>query len=483
MKHTFEYDPFQKQAMLEIDKGHSVIVSAPTGAGKTVIAEYVIDKCAQEKKGAIYTAPIKALSNQKYRDFVSRYGDENVGIITGDVSINPYAPIVIMTTEIFRNALFYDDEKLLSRAWVIFDEIHYLDDIERGTVWEESLMFFPGYMNMLCLSATIPNLGELTSWMEQVHHFPIKQIIEKERPVPLKHYFWCHKKIIKTLGDLDKYYHDIGAKTIQWKGVKEEIGTLINHIKENDHFPCIYFVFARRRCEELAEHGSGYDFLTKQEKEQITELWDKLIDKYNLQEDRKARSIEFFIKRGIAYHHAGMLPTLKEVIEQLFASKLIKLIFTTETFALGINMPARSVIFDELRKFYGFDFDVMRTRDYYQMAGRAGRRGMDVCGYVYSRVNCSRIPFRDIKKIITGEPEKVMSQFNTSYATLMCLFNEFKEELFDVYLSSFHCHQAGKDSKHRAMRQLKEKISLLKEFGYISNNELTSKGHFASQMF
>ena len=172
---NFEYDKFQKNAMQGIDDGNSVIVSAPTGAGKTVIAEYVIEKCVLENKGVVYTAPIKALSNQKYRDFKEKYGDK-IGIVTGDVVINQHAPILIMTTEIFRNALFDNEKRFQDMSWVIFDEIHYIDDYERGTVWEEALMFFPNHMKMLCLSATVPNLDEFAAWIETAHHFPIKKI-------------------------------------------------------------------------------------------------------------------------------------------------------------------------------------------------------------------------------------------------------------------------------------------------------------------
>ena len=200
---NFELDDFQKEAIAYSQKGYSVIVSAPTGAGKTLIAEKIITNCISQNKGVIYTAPIKALSNQKYRDFSRRY-PAMAGIVTGDVSINRRAPVLIMTTEIFRNALLVEPEFFEHRQWVIFDEIHYLDDIQRGTVWEESIMLLRPHMQILALSATIPNIDELINWIKQIHPLPIKKIVEKKRPVPLYFLFQCNNQIFPSLKALQK---------------------------------------------------------------------------------------------------------------------------------------------------------------------------------------------------------------------------------------------------------------------------------------
>src|SRR3989338_2242555 len=184
------YDPFQEKSIAAIDLGKSVLVSPPTGAGKTAIAEHAIKKALPRQERVIYTAPIKALSNQKYRDFSGRYGDQ-VGILTGDVSLNPRAPLIIMTTEIYRNQLFEDPERLKNTTWVIFDEVHYLDDIERGTVWEEAIMFSPGHIRLLALSATAPNIEEVAEWIRSILNHPIEVVIETHRPVPLVHLFQC----------------------------------------------------------------------------------------------------------------------------------------------------------------------------------------------------------------------------------------------------------------------------------------------------
>ena len=379
-----QYDRFQAEAINYIKEGLSVIVSAPTGAGKTAIAEYVITQCIKSGQGVIYTAPIKALSNQKFRDFQNQYQDK-IGILTGDVSINPEAPVLIMTTEIFRNKLLDQPQALKKFSWVIYDEIHYIDNPERGTVWEESLMLLPKHMRILGLSATVPNIEEFSQWLESVQHIPLKIIVEKNRPVPLHFRFQCQNKITDDLKDLNRVWFS-KALTYEYRGrraaIHKELNPnrltgLIQHIAQNNGLPCIYFCFSRRRCEKLAQELLNFNFLENDERDKIINLFNELLGRFDLKDEPSASLMHPLIKRGIAYHHAGMLPTLKEVIEQLFTSRLLKVIFTTETFALGINMPARSVIFDELRKFYGDRVRNLKTRDFYQMAGRAGRRGID----------------------------------------------------------------------------------------------------------
>lgn len=482
-KRDFEYDPFQKEAMAHIDKDHSLVVSAPTGAGKTVIAEYVIDKCMGDGQGAIYTAPIKALSNQKYRDFSERYGADKVGIVTGDLSINPYAPILIMTTEIFRNALFDEKERFQEQSWVIYDEIHYIDDLERGTVWEESLMFFPKHMRMLCLSATIPNLDELTEWIQKIHAYPIEKVLEEKRPTPLVHMFQCKNYIGSSFGSLRKAYDQAHKNRHMDKFGSVSPLPLIQDLKDKQRLPAIYFVFARKRAEELAQACLSFQFLTEEEQVEIKELFGSYLKRYNIEQEKSVLKMLPLLERGIAFHHAGMLPSLKDAIECLFSSRLVKMIFTTETFALGINMPARTVIFDELRKFYGIRFENLRTRDYYQMAGRAGRRSLDDEGYVYSRIDPFRIRFNAVKKIIKSSPEPVLSQFNTSYATLMHLYAKFGEELYDIYLSSFHFHQANRRERKGGRQDLQEKIYMLENLDYLREGKLMDKGKFAANMY
>jgi superfamily II RNA helicase len=261
------------------------------------------------------------------------------------------------------------------------------------------------------------------------------------------------------------------------------VSTLIQAVRSRNGLPCIYFVFGRRRAEELAYEMFGYNFLNDSEQAEITQMYRELCEKYDLTHEKTAASLAQLVSKGIAYHHAGMLPTLKEVVERLFTSRLLKVIFTTETFALGINMPSRSVIFDDLRKFYGSYMRNLKTRDFYQMAGRAGRRGIDKEGFVYCRVNLHRIEFNEVKRIIYGRPEEVRSQLNTSYATILNLYEKYKDKLFDIYPQSLHYYQSKPNIQREALRLMDAKLKLLKEMGHISGDVLTAKGQFAKAVY
>ncbi|MBI4846685.1 MAG: DEAD/DEAH box helicase [Candidatus Omnitrophica bacterium] len=483
------YDRFQEEAINYASENNSVIVSAPTGAGKTVIAEYIIQKCIQENTGIIYTAPIKALSNQKFRDFTKIY-NKSIGILTGDVSLNAFAPVLIMTTEIFRNSLLENAERFKNTSWVIFDEVHYLDDLERGTVWEESIMLTPSHMRILALSATIPNVGQLASWIQKVHNHPVKIVIEKERPVPLHHSFQSQNMIFSNYNQFCKnVYKHQHVRSKQQKKFRHQgahpnkLAALFIHLGQEQQMPAIYFAFSRKRCEELAFETKIFNFLDEDERKKITEAFNSLLKRFNLEKESSAQKIWPLIKKGIAYHHAGLLPSLKEVIEQLFTSRLIKLIFTTETFALGINMPAKTVVFDELRKYYGNYFANLRCRDFYQMAGRAGRRSIDKEGFVYSRINPNRIKSYEVKNIIFGQPEPVISQFNLSYASILHLYERWREQLYNIYPLSFHYFQSDKKFRKNALDFLHFKIALLKDMRYIEDQTLTAKGKFAYAVY
>jgi superfamily II RNA helicase len=466
------YDRFQQEAIDHINAGHSVIVSAPTGAGKTAIAEHIISGAITNNLGVIYTAPIKALSNQKFRDFKNQFQD-NIGILTGDVSINPQAPVLIMTTEIFRNKILDEPASLDKYSWIIFDEIHYIDNPERGTVWEESLIFLPKHMNLLGLSATIPNIKQFASWIESIHNKTIKVVIETERPVPLHFNFQCANEVVDKFDQLKRLRSNRPNR----------LQSLISYVQDKEGLPAIYFVFSRKRAEELAFDLQGFKFLDSKESRAITQMYEELLERFNLKNEQSAQLLYPLVQRGIAYHHAGMLPTLKEVIERLFTSRLLKVIFTTETFALGINMPSRSVMFDGLRKFYGTYVRNLKTRDFYQMAGRAGRRGIDKEGFVYTRVNPQRINFEEVRRIIFGNPEEVKSQLNTSYATILNLYEKYQEDLFKIYPLSLHYYQSRKNEQKQALNLLEAKLKLLKELNYIYDGKLTDKGKFAKTVY
>jgi len=488
----YKLDRFQEEALKSIDQNHSVIVAAPTGAGKTLIAEYVLEKHLRSGDQIIYTAPIKALSNQKYRDFSKEYGDK-IGIITGDVVINENAPVLIMTTEILRNIIFDDIERLKDVRYVIFDEIHYIDDIERGTVWEECIIFAPQQMHFVCLSATIPNLREFANWMQSVRHSKIDIVIETERPVPLEHKLYFRGYGVGWLDDFREIKKDVdkGWNSLQSKsdetvldeydaasGVQlmkkitqglVEIGgsDLIEHIQINRQLPCLHFSFSRKSCEEKALGNINRDFLSVEEKEIILYDYDMLCERYGVRKDPSANQLRKLIEHGVAYHHAGMLPTLKEVVERLFTSGCIKLLFTTETFALGINMPACSVVFVSLAKYDGVQFRYLKSREYHQMAGRAGRRGIDEKGFVYSHVDVEYDEYADIKRVVSGDIEKIESQFNLSYSSILNLYGKYGEKIYDICDKSLGNYQNVKILKNLG-RSLEKAKGSREELGELS---------------
>jgi len=478
----YELDRFQEEAIDSITQGHSVIVAAPTGAGKTVIAEYAVEKCIEQNKRIIYTAPIKALSNQKYRDFSKDYGDL-IGIMTGDVVLNPFAPVLIMTTEIFRNTIFDDITRLDDVEYVIFDEIHYINDIERGTVWEESIIFAPQNIKFVCLSATMPNLRQFAKWMQSVRDCQIDVVEETERPVPLEHKLYLEGYGVGSLSDLkavyqfeqqsknfdlweeDEWWHEFEddhkpkkLKEFDWEKLTIFKTDLINYLSKNRQLPCLYFCFSRKGCEENAFlYASKKGFLDGRREKEILALYDDLCQRYKIHNDPNIEEFRQLIANGVAYHHAGMLPTLKEVVERLFTSGLLQLLFTTETFAVGINMPACSAVFESLDKFDGQNFRYLKTREYHQMSGRAGRRGIDTVGYVYARVHPRFADCDEVERIVEGKLEPIESQFNLSYASLLNLYAKYGEDIYDVCSMSLSNYQT-----YEQIRRLEGRLEVLK---------------------
>lgn len=450
-----QLDRFQEDAIAAINRDNSVIVTAPTGAGKTVIAEYAVEKCIQENRRVIYTAPIKALSNQKYRDFYAEYGDK-IGIVTGDVVLNPYAQVLLMTTEIFRNTIFDNIERLDDVSYVIFDEIHYINDIARGTVWEESLIFAPQHIKFVCLSATIPNIAHFAEWMQSVREIDIEVVEELNRPVPLEHYLYYADYGIGTT----KHIATVQQKAVQaqqtkaWREKKDDKkralptdmieARLLPYLHRENRLPCLYFCFSRKGCEANALYyadGSHPNLLKKSQKAEILAKFDALCAQFDIVEEKDSAEFRRLVSRGIAYHHAGMLPTLKEVVERLFTSGLIQLLFTTETFAVGINMPACTVVFDSLEKFDGIGFRYLKSREYHQMAGRAGRRGIDTIGYVYAQIQPLYADADEIRKVVADKIEPIESQFNLSYSSILNLYEKYGDDIYDVYTMSLSNHQ------------------------------------------
>jgi superfamily II RNA helicase len=482
-------NPFQRQAFAALREEQDVLVSAPTGAGKTLIAEYAVEQCIQNQQRAIYTAPIKALSNQKYRDFRGQEGVSfEIGIMTGDVTIRPGADLLIMTTEIFRNTILERSEELEDVGYVIYDEIHYMDDPDRGTVWEESIIFAPESIRFLGLSATVSNLKQFSEWIHGVRGRPFELIRSTERPVPLRHYLHFPDLGPKRADKVTRLFKPKRQKGKRPRG-RSRVGSLLDRLQRLQQMPTLFFCFSRRECEARGREQARRRLLREPERASIETLFDQVCDRFEIQPDATLEELRALALEGISYHHAGLLPLHKELVERLFTSGLLRLLFTTETFALGINMPAHSVVFSSLRKFDGVGFDRLKTREYQQMAGRAGRQGMDAEGLVFSVLDDDRVRLEDVRKTIFGSVEPIRSRFNLSYSTILNLHMHLGERIFEAWEKSFNNFQWARMSRkkreqnERRQRQaIQKRLQLLKEFEYLDADGLLPKGDIARRI-
>jgi len=496
--------PFQIQALDAVRKGHNVLVAAPTGSGKTLVAEYAIEEAVKGGKRCIYTSPIKALSNQKYRDFRDD-PDVDVGLMTGDVTIHPRGRVLILTTEILRNAIFENPSLLDDVGFVIFDEIHFMDDRERGTVWEESLIFLPESVRLICLSATVSNVEQLGSWLGEIRTQPMEVVRESKRPVPLAHYCWTERNgtfIPGKLKGIRNRARTAQAATSSRRGGRRngrgrrggrtfsappDPTPLFDELVSECELPALVFSFSRKDCERLARRNEHRQLLTPAEAQAMEALQLELVQVFQLQERVLRGEIFALARGGVGYHHAGMLPVFKEVVERMFTAGLLKLLFTTETFALGINMPARSVIFNALRKFDGVSFDYLRTRDFLQMAGRAGRQGIDSKGQVYCVLGDRDLLEAPLERLFAGKPEAVTSRFNLSYSSILHLVERVgREYLHEAWERSFNCYQGREGNAKARTRQRRDQrrsidryLALLDELEYLDGDSLTPRGRIA----
>ena len=526
--------PFQQRALQAIFDGHSVVVAAPTGAGKTLVADYAIERALGADRRVVYTSPIKALSNQKFRDFREAYGDGRVGLMTGDVTMQPDAALLIMTTEIFRNTLFEDPARLDGFDFVIFDEVHYLDDRERGTVWEEAIIFAPDHLRIVALSATIPNVEALAAWISRVRGHHVDVIVEEARPVPLVHKLWVPGKGPRGLDEVRKHYRAIGRITPDGRPVRTRGGrgsgrgrsraaqarimdgagdALGDYLEERDLLPAIWFCFSRRECEALARHhASRRELLKGDDRRRMLDTFDDLARRYECTDSPSTRELRGLAGRGVLFHHAGMLPIDKEIVERLFTSGRVRLLFATETFALGVNMPARSVCFQSLLKYDGIAFGPLLARQYWQMAGRAGRQGLDDRGHVFALLDDGEVDYTVLERLLDGRTEPVRSRFNLNYAAILSLYGRMGDRVIEAWERSFaHDQQQRwaaarhegkprdkrkKGRKHRdplaagppkparggGARLIRSRLEVLRAARYLDDEGLTRKGRLCEQV-
>jgi ATP-dependent RNA helicase HelY len=469
-RYPFALDGFQQVAIDALDKGMSVLVAAPTGSGKTVVAEYAVERALAAGRKCFYTTPLKALSNQKFGDLTAAHGPQNVGLLTGDNTINGEAPVVVMTTEVLRNMLYERSDTLTGLASVVMDEVHYLQDPYRGAVWEEVLIHLPLSVSVVCLSATISNAEEFGEWIQTLRG-ETRVVIEERRPVPLEHHYLVghrlHPMHIQQDGillpnpyvvSLDqqelrvKSYYRRGSGRVQHqrtdrpreghRGVyvprREEV---VEVLAQEGMLPAIYFVFSRAGCDKSVRwlRDSGVRLTTDDEAGQIRE---RAETRASWVEEQDLVALGFYdfldgLTAGIAAHHAGMIPVFKETVEELFEAGLVKVVFATETLSLGINMPAKTVVIEDLWKFQGERHELLTPGEYTQLTGRAGRRGIDALGHavvLYQR----QVPFERVAGLAATRTYDLTSSFRPSYNMAVNLVRNYApEQAHELLNSSF----------------------------------------------
>ena len=493
----FQLSSFQKYAISETVKGNHVLITAHTGSGKTLPAEFMFKWCVENGKKVIYASPIKALSNQKLHDMRAKYPHISFGLLTGDVKDNPDADVLIMTTEILRNTLFNmqvqeETQKEMPLSFtmniqtelggVVFDEVHYINDPERGSVWEQSILLLPPHIQLLMLSATINKPEMFAQWIEdqkrvqsKAKDVDVKEVIlapTYERVVPLTHYCWlesnshvekkarktdveqliqktCNKPVIikKPNGEfVNDTARDIcKIKSWMWDNrcyVKRPhvLNNMALYLKNNNMLPAINFIFSRRHVELAASeiqhslHGDDEKCSSTVGKACRKILAEKLPNYHEYLELPEYKQLIALLEKGIAYHHGGMMQILKEMVELLFDQGYIKMLFATETFAVGINMPTKTVVFNTLEKWDGHNKRLLAPHEYTQMAGRAGRRGLDTVGHVIHCNNLFDPPVSvEYKNMLCGPPQKLTSKFKISYGLILNVVAAGAESLDKIY--------------------------------------------------
>src|SRR5579859_5758952 len=497
----YPLDDFQLEAIRALANSHSVLVAAPTGTGKTVVGEFGIFQARKYATRAIYTTPIKALSNQKFRDFRARWGDKEVGLLTGDVVVNRDSPVLVMTTEVLRNMLVTGNA-LDDVGTIVFDEVHYMGDAERGTAWEESILLAPRHIPLVCLSATVPNAAEIAEWIRDAHG-DLTMVLHDHRAVPLEHRYWLpgadpesaesEKKetfrvsmVLDPDGNLTSEARKLRAVggelagRVRWGGVASQgfrgddrapgsdkdpreqspPWRVVRYLEGEGLTPAIYFLFSRRATEEAASSCIALRPVPHAA-ELVREAKSRLADLSTA--DRELRQVALllgrFLPRGVAVHHAGLLPQVKLLVEELFQAGRLRAVFATDTLALGINMPARTVVIGEMLKFDGTSRRLLTPNEYRQMTGRAGRRGIDVRG-VSVLMYSPWVTFPQTLRVMTSELLPLESAFRPTYSTAMNLWlrPEDEERLADLYARSLRRFQHD-----RTLQELTERKQALED--------------------
>jgi len=498
-RYDFALDKFQLDAIASINEGRNVLVAAPTGSGKTVVAEYAVARAHRAGLRSFYTAPIKALSNQKFVELSTFYGESQVGLLTGDNSINPNASIVVMTTEVLRNMIYARSQALESLGVVVLDEVHFLQDTYRGPVWEEVIIHLEPTVQLVCLSATVSNATELCDWLTTVRG-PTTPIVETKRPIELTNHYLVGDKTSKAVRIFDTLIdgranpevsrfeqNKVSSKTYQSSRQSSrqsaqqsfrQFGSnslfapsrsdIVKELSNVDLLPAIFFIFSRNQCDEAARSclKMGISLTNAFEKKEIVAIaHERLVDFTD--DDLVALQFTQFIEQleaGIGSHHAGIVPTFKEIVETCFARGLVKVVFATETLAVGINMPARAVVIDKITKFNGENHQMLKPSDYAQLTGRAGRRGLDDIGHALV-VWSPFVTFDQVATLVASRSFVLNSAFRPTYNMAANLIRSTSQVQARHLLNlSFAQFQSGKDVveiQARIQRRSKERDRLM----------------------
>ncbi len=504
----FPLDPFQKHAVKAIHNGENVLVTAKTGSGKTLVGEYLIHHCLKQGKRVFYTTPIKSLSNQKFHDLKQMF--PSVGIMTGDIKYRPDAQIIIMTTEILRNLLYKQGTQTQSLGLtaqisleglggVVFDEVHYINDRERGKVWEETMILLDPQIQLVLLSATIDKPELFASWLGELKQKPIHLISTNYRIVPLEHSVFIGQQPQLLMDNKEVFYADAYKRYLDWreqkrkdKDTKEkqvaqrraggwenavvkgggmpafnhQLNECVKYLQSKELMPCLFFVFSRKGCENLAHLVEG-SLIDSSDAAAIRHIWDFHLHKYKdiLEHLPQAHQLKDLVMRGIAFHHSGLLPILREMVELLFGRGLVKCLFATETFAVGINMPTKTVVFLDLEKYSDEcnGLRPLRTDEYIQMAGRAGRRGKDEKGYVFYLPQRDPVSLGELQSMMTGRKSAISSQMDFGYDFILKTFQSKNFKWLDLLQQSYWYRQIQGEciETDKSIEALKQKLDAL----------------------